>query len=101
MKRTKQITYNSCDLCDSLEEAKGQCDVCDKYLCDMHNRNFPWGDQMYQFCPEHLNVVSKIIEATGIPIGFVVPKLRDGRLSGAAQDLWDERGYEEKWKRRH
>lgn len=98
MKRTKQIEYNSCDLCDSEDKAVGKCDICDKYLCELHNRNFPWRDQMYQFCSEHLNVVSKIVEETGIPIGFIVTKLRGEILPSYRQDMWNKRGYEEKWK---
>lgn len=97
MKRTKQVTYNSCDLCDSEEEAVGRCDVCGKYLCGVHNRHFPWADQRYQFCSEHLNVVLKIIEKTGISIGFVVSKLKRRSFSEYERLMWDERGYEGLW----
>ena len=99
MKRTKIVVYNSCDLCDSIEEAKGQCDICGKYLCAKHCQNYPWGDQEYQFCSEHYAIVQDIIKKTGIPIGFVVPKLK-GEGLGYMKDLWNERGYEDLWRKR-
>lgn len=97
MERTKTVTYQSCDWCDSTEEAKGQCDVCGKHLCENHCRNFPWGDQLYQFCPADFNVVREAIEKTGIPIAFVVSKVKGERMTGYMQDLWDARGYGQNW----
>lgn len=98
MERKKVITYQSCDICDSKDEAKGKCDICGKYFCEKHGRSRLWADQEYQFCFEHYPIVQDIIKKTGIPIGFVVPKLRGEDLPEFQQDLWDERGYESKWK---
>lgn len=99
MERTKTITYQSCDLCDSIEEAKGECDICGKHLCEIHCQEYPWADQMYQFCPDHFDVVLEAINITGIPIGLILVKLKGEQLSEYGQDLWDERGYEEAWKK--
>ena len=97
MERTKVVAYQSCGLCDNAEEAKGQCDICGRWLCTEHCENYPWGDQLYQFCPSHYLLVHNIIRSTGIPIAFVVTKLKDEGFSGHVQQLWNERGYEEKW----
>lgn len=98
MERTKAVTYQSCDFCDNADEAKGKCDICDKCFCEDHGQNYPWGDQLYQFCSEHYPIIDDIVKKTGIPVAFVVPKLRGERLSEYKQDLWNERGYESKWK---
>ena len=98
MERKKVITYQSCDICDSKDEAKGKCDICGKYFCEKHGRSRLWADQEYQFCFEHYPIVQDIIKKTGIPIGFVVSKLRGEELTEFLQDLWNERGYESKWK---
>jgi len=97
VKRTKEITYDSCDLCDSEEKAKGQCDICEKYLCSNHHNFYPWGDQMYEFCPKHYELVSSIIKETEIPIGFVVNKLTN-KMTPSLEKQFIERGYDKLWK---
>ena len=98
MERKKIVTYQSCDFCSNVDEAKGQCDICGKYFCEDHGRYYPRADQLYRFCLEHYPIVQDIIKKTGIPVGFVVPKLKGEELPGFVQDLWNGRGYESKWK---
>lgn len=99
MDRTKVVIYQSCDLCGSEEEAKGRCNICDRYLCSEHYNPYPWADQLYAFCPEHYKIVYDKIKATRIPIGFVVDKLKGLPLSEYNQRIWDERGYEPLWRK--
>ena len=91
------VIYQSCDFCNNSDGAEGQCDVCGKFFCKDHGQNYPWGDQLYQFCSEHYPIVRDIIKKTGIPIGFVVSQVKEKPLSEYEQQLWNERGYEEKW----
>ena len=98
MQRVRTITYQSCDLCDSLDEAIGKCEICNKYLCKEHYHRRAWGDQEYSFCFEHLKLVSSIIKQTGIPIGFVVYKLTPQVPLTYLEDMFKEQGYDKLWR---
>jgi len=97
VKRTAMMEYNSCDLCDDRDVTILKCDVCGKYLCKSHNCPFPWSDQLYNFCPKHHSLVTDIVNSTGIPIGFVVGKLRPEPLSQSVEKMFQDRGYAANW----
>lgn len=98
MQRTKTITYQSCDLCDSPDEAKGKCDICGKWLCSEHYYGQPWADQYYSFCLEHIQLVMSIIKQTGIPIGYVVYKLTPQVPLEYIEKKFKAKGYDRLWK---
>lgn len=99
MQRTKTVTYDSCDFCDSEDEAWGRCDICGKYFCKEHFcGGYYVGDQCYEFCPEHYQAISSIAEQTRIPIDYVVCKFMGKYLPDHLEREFNERGYAKLWK---
>lgn len=72
-----------------------RCDICGK---PDETVRYPWGDQMYYFCPQHSKLVRSIINETNIPIGFVVEKLTGKPLNSYLEKQFVERGYATLWR---
>jgi len=99
MKQTKIVTYRSCDLCNGLQEAVGQCSICGKDLCQKHfcRQQCPiLLAHSYGFCLNHYVLVHSIIEQTEIPIVHIINKLSDTPNISLTQEF-DAR-YAPSWK---